>query len=1030
MSGGARGFVSGVTARFERHATGITMSTVLVLGLGLGVAPDVPEWLRPVDLSSDDARTAVLERIFKQPKMTFEAWHEDTEEVADDAAEEDATGEDAVGEDAAGEDAEEPTGESGEAEVAAEDGADAASRNDGDEAHPGSDGEGSRPEVAEAAAGQSGPAKKRTGRLRRPLKPTPEALALRRLGKRLDARGGHVKNPCLERRGEACVKTALDPFFAALDALDRGEPGTHATVLTLGNSLIASDHVTDIVRDRLVERFGDGGRGFLLPDRLSKIAGRRVRTGYGTKGWEINTFAQKPPKRASFGFTGSHHESTRKGDRTSWTLKGAESAQLYWLDHEGSSSFVLDVDGQQLAAVAPAVKKGEAPKDRVLDLRLPKGAKKLTLTADGAEVVIYGVALTRDEPGVSWDTIGVPASDSEMYMTAVDEGIFVRQLKARQPDLVVLMLGGNETRSLAFGWTDPDEVRAHYGGLVDRVQAALPGVACLAVTPIDAAKATSAGAKLTTRTELFDVVALEREVAKEKGCAFFDLFAAMGGEGSLHKFRRAGFVHDDLVHPKGKGGDILGQLLADALLESWVKTPPPEEEIKTRRRLVPPRLVALSLPSGGLTGVADENTDAGDLPFHQLTTALARAERRRGRVAIGQFGDEHTAAEAFTARLRSALSSRFGEVGRGLVPAGGGDRRLEKAGVKRRLVGRAEVHDGREVVLGGAMGLGGTSVRLSPAARFDLTFCHGCPSPTYTSRGFLELAWLYTPDMGKADVLVNNVVVGSVSPEVRERFDTDVQYLRIPVRGQAHTVSVIVPPDGEGPVNVLSVSQELARSGVVVDSVGLDGSTGMTMQRWRQELYGDQVARRDYDLVIAAWGSQEAELEGLDARTYRHHLTKSLVTLADYAPGADCLVVLPFQAAVTAATSSEKADKTERPDRGRAAPSAEMVAAVQRDVAAEAGCGVFDPAAALMQGAQKGKTKGASRESSAKGLSSKGLVKRGRLTALAYRKMAEALVTDLVAWHEYAAQRRAQDEDSTQKERRGAAPADSEAPKG
>ena len=45
------------------------------------------------------------------------------------------------------------------------------------------------------------------------------------------------------------------------------------------------------------------------------------------------------------------------------------------------------------------------------------------------------------------------------------------------------------------------------------------------------------------------------------------------------RFHAAGFMHDDLVHPRGKGLDLLGHFVTDALLRAWmeapVRAPPP-----------------------------------------------------------------------------------------------------------------------------------------------------------------------------------------------------------------------------------------------------------------------------------------------------------------------------------------------------------------------------------------------------------------------------------------------------------------------
>ena len=109
------------------------------------------------------------------------------------------------------------------------------------------------------------------------------------------------------------------------------------------------------------------------------------------------------------------------------------------------------------------------------------------------------------------------------------------------------------------------------------------------------------------------------------------------------------------------------------------------------------------------------------------------------------------------------------------------------------------------------------------------------------------------------------------------------QFLRIPVRGQRHALTVQVRDESEsgrtGPVNLFSVSTEVRRRGVVVDTLGVPGSTGMTMQRWRQDLLAEQASARRYDLVVLAWGANEAGLPGLDEVTYRHHLSATLETL-------------------------------------------------------------------------------------------------------------------------------------------------------
>jgi hypothetical protein len=70
------------------------------------------------------------------------------------------------------------------------------------------------------------------------------------------------------------------------------------------------------------------------------------------------------------------------------------------------------------------------------------------------------------------------------------------------------------------------------------------------------------------------MVSLQREVARELGCAFWDARAAMGGEGAFANW----LSHDpplawsDLYHLTGKGLNIVGHSLSDAIelaYEDW-----------------------------------------------------------------------------------------------------------------------------------------------------------------------------------------------------------------------------------------------------------------------------------------------------------------------------------------------------------------------------------------------------------------------------------------------------------------------------
>jgi lysophospholipase L1-like esterase len=230
---------------------------------------------------------------------------------------------------------------------------------------------------------------------------------------------------------------------------------------------------------------------------------------------------------------------------------------------------------------------------------------------------------------------------------------------------------------------------------------------------------------------------------------------------------------------------------------------------------------------------------------------------------------------------------------------------------------------------------------------------------------------------------VNDVQVGSLSAAARRR-DSDVQLMRVPVRGERHTLSVQVRETDEtgraGPVNLFTVAADVRRRGVIVDAVGVPGSTGMTMQRWRQDLLTEQVSSRRYDLLVLAWGTNEAGLADLDEVTYRHHFGRTLETLALASPDASCLVIGPSDRAVAPDTP---------------APRYDLVRSVQRDLAAAWGCGYFDLRRAM------GGVGGMASWQQA-GLAGDDGV---HLTDAGYERLADLLLHDVLALYQYETER-------------------------
>ena len=140
------------------------------------------------------------------------------------------------------------------------------------------------------------------------------------------------------------------------------------------------------------------------------------------------------------------------------------------------------------------------------------------------------------------------------------------QLQHRNPNLLILNYGTNESQydapeNFVTYETDLREV-------VRRARAALPKSSILIMAPMDRGQR-GPGGGIVTRPAIPQIVEMQRRVAQETGCAFFDTFTAMGGAGTMAKWyagvNGAKLVGGDLMHPKPPGAEIVGQLLYQAL---------------------------------------------------------------------------------------------------------------------------------------------------------------------------------------------------------------------------------------------------------------------------------------------------------------------------------------------------------------------------------------------------------------------------------------------------------------------------------
>lgn len=340
---------------------------------------------------------------------------------------------------------------------------------------------------------------------------------------------------------------ALDALYAALRRAERGE-GT-ARLLFYGGSHTAGDMYTGRMRELLQARFGDAGHGFvpLVPVVVDQWAwGIRIDA---AEGWSVTQVGRKEASVARYGLAGVEFTADEPGAFAAVTSdfwgSGREASRLTLLydRRPGGGTFEVWLDGARAdvieAAADPAA--GGARLYRVSD-----GPHRLEVRARGdGPVTVYGVVLERDRPGVVVENLGLVGAKAR-HQLYWDEDLWRGFFVARRPDLVAFAYGNNEVDDDHLTLAQHEQ---HLRAVLARIRAAAPDASCLLIGPTDRPRREPDGS-LRAQPIVGEISEMQRRVASDVGCAFFDTLAFQGGLGSGIRWlaHDPPLMRDDLMH--------------------------------------------------------------------------------------------------------------------------------------------------------------------------------------------------------------------------------------------------------------------------------------------------------------------------------------------------------------------------------------------------------------------------------------------------------------------------------------------------
>ncbi|RXH57772.1 GDSL-type esterase/lipase family protein [Granulicella sibirica] len=285
--------------------------------------------------------------------------------------------------------------------------------------------------------------------------------------------------------------------------------------------------------------------------------------------------------------------------------------------------------------------------------------------------------------------------------------------------------------------------------------------------------------------------------------------------------------------------------------------------------------------------VAAQQTQASGPNALNTIPALASTVR------VLQFGDSHTAADIFTGEMRAQLQGRFGNGGLGFQFPGHPFAGYRLAGSSRSQSSGWFTEGNKFTHLGdGDLGLGGISITANRPGE-SVTLSTTCST--------MQVQYLRQAEGGHLRFTDNGTFISDIDTSVSQSADAAV--------GQAGgtsagTMTYACTPGvhafelttlDRAPVRLLGLVTE--QPGITYECLGINGAVAPLMLRWNQEIFADYLRERDPNLIVLAYGTNEAASGAGMNEEYVEQFNRLLENLHRIVPKAAVLVLGPYDRA-------------------------------------------------------------------------------------------------------------------------------------
>ncbi|QYJ67356.1 hypothetical protein [Flavobacterium litorale] len=351
----------------------------------------------------------------------------------------------------------------------------------------------------------------------------------------------------------------LMAFYEKLLNLEKTGEG-NVRIAYFGDSMTDGDLIVKDLRDKLQQRFGGAGVGFVNITSESASARATVRHQFSDN-WKTISFLTTKKPESPFGITGQVFFTEPDTINPAWVQYKSSrynkqsvlnKPKLFYGKSNNKHGKVTFITGND------TIYKKLVPKNTVNTLTVaPYDLKELKAAFTATDSIpIYGFNFD-DGKGVHVDNFS-SRGNSGLPLSIFNVNLMQAFNKELHYDLIVLQYGANVLNygSYNYRWYEKRMKR-----VVNHLKQCFPDVAILIVSTAD--KATKYNMEMKTDSAVVPLALSQKRYAVQSDAAFINLYMLMGGNGSMVKWveTEPALAGKDYTHFNYRGSQKIGSLI-------------------------------------------------------------------------------------------------------------------------------------------------------------------------------------------------------------------------------------------------------------------------------------------------------------------------------------------------------------------------------------------------------------------------------------------------------------------------------------